>query len=296
MVLLCAIVHAKETSALRDIEPLSVIDYAGRTVSLSKPAERVVALAPHIVENIFSAGAGDLLVGRVDYSDYPEKAKDIPSVGSLQGFSLEVLVALNPDLVITWKTGLSNNLPQKLLDLGFTVYFDEPRLLDDIAKSITDIGILTGRIDSSEKASQIYLKRLSDLKQTYGDREEVSLFYQVWGNPLYTINDQHIVSDVINLCSGRNIFADGVIIAPKVSVESVINRNPEVIIASGQDGKRSKWLDDWLQWKTIEAVQQSNLFFIHPDLLQRHTIRILDGAEQMCQQLDSVRRSSIKNS
>jgi len=270
----------------------SVTDYSGRTVKLNVAAERIVALAPHIVENVFSAGAGDLLVGVSEYSNYPEQAKGIERVGLRERFSIEAIVSLQPDLVIAWSSGSASSKYRKLQDLGIAVYFDEPKKLPDVAKSINDIGVLTGRYKIAQKAANKYLSDLNKLQQAYTSRKTVAVLYQVWNSPLQTINKDSIISDVIHLCGGRNIFADAAVIAPKISIESVLDRNPDAIVASGMGEERPDWLDQWLAWPTISAVKQKNLFFIHPDLLQRHTIRLLRGAQQLCEQLDLVRSRS----
>ncbi len=268
---------------------IKVTDYAGNTVQISQPAKRIVALAPHIVENTFSAGAGDLLVGVVSYSDYPEAAKAIKRVGSIQAFSLEAVLARKPDLVVAWSSSLSPAVLQKFRDLNITVYLDEPRKLEDVARSIRAIGVLTGRSETSERAALNYLTKLETFKHEYAQHTPVSLFYPIWNEPLQTVNGQHIISDVMRLCGGENIFADAAAIAPKVSVETVLARNPEVIIASGMGDVRPDWLDDWKQWPMIKAVKNNHLFFIHPDLLQRHTVRLLEGADILCHQLEKVR-------
>jgi iron complex transport system substrate-binding protein len=271
---------------------LSVTDFSGRVVSLSHPAKRIIALAPHITENVFSAGAGDLLVGTVNYSDYPEAAKAILQVGSPHSFSVETVIDLNPDLVIVWSSGVSEKVTKQLIALGLTVYMDEPRQLEDIAKSINDIGVLSDRQAVSRQASQQFLAHLTALKKNYSQRSPISLFYQIWNSPLMTLNGQHIISDVIRLCGGVNVFSDAVAIAPKLSVESVLHLDPQVIVASGMGQERPEWLDQWQQWKNLIAVKNQHLFFIHPDILQRHTVRILQGAEILCEQLEQVRTAN----
>lgn len=273
-------------------QPISVTDFSGRIVSVKQPVKRIIALAPHITENVFSAGAGDLLVGTVSFSDYPEAAKNIQQVGSPHSFSIETVVDLAPDLVIVWSSGVSAKVSKKLIDLGLTVYMDEPRVLEDVAKSINDIGLLSGRAKISQQASATFLQHLQQLKQQYSQRRPVSMFYQIWNKPLMTLNGQHIISDVMRLCGGHNVFSEAIAIAPKINVESVIARNPEMILASGMGAVRPEWLDDWRQWTSLQAVNNQHLFFIHPDLLQRHTVRILQGADILCSQLEQVRQVS----
>lgn len=277
------------TSAICHAE-ISVTDFLGRKVTLEKPAQRIIALAPHIVENIYSAGAGDRLVGAVDYCDYPAEAKKIPRVGAISAYSLEAIVALKPDLVVMWNSGLGGkNLP-KFLELGFTVYASDPKTLEDIPRSIRDYGILTGQQTVADQNAAAFTARLQQLREQYRGQKSVSVLYQVWNQPLQTLNNEHIISDVIRLCGGTNAFGDAPTIAPKISVESVITRNPQAIIASGMGEEKPEWLDDWKKYPGLSAVKNGNLFFVPPDIIQRHTIRMLQGAERMCEALEVARK------
>lgn len=269
---------------------LEVTDFAGRTVTLERPAERIVALAPHTVENAFSAGAGDKLVGAVSHSDYPAAASDIPRVGSYQAWSLESIIAQKPDLVLMWGSGNGLDDLPTLERLGIPVYVSEPRRLEEIPRTLRAIGQLAGTAAVAEQRAREFEEELARLRAEYGREEPVSVFYEVWNTPLQTLNGEHYVSDVIALCGGRNIFSDASYLAPKINVEAVLERDPQAILASGMGAARPEWLDDWLQYPHLQAVRNRALFFIHPDLLQRPTTRLLQGARQMCEQLASVGR------
>lgn len=268
---------------------VQVTDYSGRTVRLEKPAKRIVALAPHIVENLFSAGAGDTLVGAVDYCDYPPEATKVPKVGAISSHSMEAILALKPDLVIGWNSGHGARSLEKLEQLNIPVYHSNPQKLEDVARSIDDYGHLTGHDQYAREQAEYYLEQLETLRAANRDKPAVSVLYQVWNAPLQTLNDEHIISDLIHLCGGANAFGDLPVLAPKLSVESVIARDPQVIVASGMGEERPDWLDEWQQWPSLTAVKNGNLFFIPPDIIQRHTIRILQGADQMCLHLDTAR-------
>ncbi|WP_054113251.1 cobalamin-binding protein [Marinagarivorans algicola] len=268
---------------------ISVVDYAGRKVALKAPAARIVALAPHIVENLFAAGAGSRVVGVVDYCDYPEQAKKIPKVGAISTHSLEAIIALKPDLVVVWGSLGGAKILPKLEALGLTAYVSDPHTLPDVARSIRDYGLLAGTLAQAEQAASAYEQQLRTLTVDYQQKKSVSVLYQVWYQPLQTLNDKHIISDVIRLCGGRNAFGDAPTLAPKISIESVIARNPDAIIASGMGEARPDWLDNWLAWSSLTAVKNKHLFFVPPDLIQRHTPRILQGAQLMCDQLEQVR-------
>lgn len=268
---------------------ISVTDYLGRTVTLEKPAQRIVALAPHIVENLYSAGAGDRLVGAVEYCDYPEEAKKIPRIGAISAYSLEAIVALKPDLVVVWHSGFGGKSLPKFLELGLTVYASDPTSLEDIPRSIRDYGILTGQQATADKAADNFTTRLQQLRETYRDQQALSVMYQVWHQPLQTLNNQHIISDLIQLCGGTNTFGDAPTIAPKISIESVITHNPDVIIASGMGEERPEWLDHWNKYPGLTAVKNQNLYSVPPDIIQRHTLRILQGVERVCEVLEVAR-------
>lgn len=269
--------------------PRQIVDDTGRTVTLSAPAQRIISLAPHVTEVLFAAGAGDRLVGAVDYSDYPEAARSIPRIGGYSNVDLEAIVALRPDLIIGWASGNRNAHLDKLEALGIPVYLNESRSLEGVAHSIEQFGRLAGTEAAADEASGAFRARWQALETEYAHRPTVRMFYQIWSNPLMTINGQHLISSVIRLCGGENIFADLDLIAPRIDREAVLVRAPEVIVASGMGESRPEWLDAWRNWKGLPAADKDNLFFIPPDILQRQTPRILDGAESLCKALELAR-------
>lgn len=275
--------------ALPAAATITVEDYLGRSVQLPEPAKRIVALAPHVVENLYSAGAGDRLVAAVEFADYPEEAKALPRIGAFNTVSLEGILASKPDLVVTWLSGNGLSIVEQVRRLGIPVYADEPKTLEDIARSIRDLGRLAGTEERSEVAAADFLERLRNLEASSRNARELTVFYQVWHQPMQTVNNEHIISDVLALCGGSNVFADAVTLAPIINVESVLDRNPEVILASGPDDSRPGWLDEWRRFPSLQAVQRNNLLFVPADYLQRHTLRILDGAEMVCEQLGRSR-------
>lgn len=253
-----------------------------------KPVKRIVALAPHLVEIAYAIGIGDKVVAAVSYSDYPEAAKQIPRVGNFATINVEAIARLQPDLILAWGSGNPAKSLSKLEDLGFTVYRSEPKSLADIAALMKDVAKISGHSEGLDVAEE-YQQKLDKLRQRYHAQSPVTVFYQVWNKPLQTLSDQSIVSDVIKLCGGRNIFADAAAVAPKVSVETVLRLDPEAIVASGTDASRPQWLDDWKAWPNLQAVEKEQLYFVPPDLIQRHTPRLLQGAEILCKQLAEVR-------
>jgi len=198
---------------------VSVTDFAGRDVTLAAPAGRIVALAPHIVENVFSAGAGDKLVGAVSYSNFPPAARAIPLIGSYNAFSLEKVVALEPDLVLVWGSGNAPRVVAQLERLDIPVYISELRKLQDIPASIRRLGILAGTRSASEVQANRLEEGFAELRARYATTRKVAVFYQIWNEPLQTINGDHMISQIIELCGGRNVFDDALSLAPRVSSE-----------------------------------------------------------------------------
>jgi iron complex transport system substrate-binding protein len=274
------------SAALADIQ---LEDALGRKLVLEKPATRVVSLAPHMTEVAFAAGAGQQLIGAVTYSDFPEAAKTIPRVGSYNNVSYETLVALNPDLVLAWRSGNGDEVIARLESLGLKVYVDEPKTLEDVARSLREVGRLTGNEKTADLAARDFMQQLSKLRDTYSTQQQVSVYYQIWDEPLLTLNGDHLISDVVRLCGGRNVFADAMPLVSRISVESVIRADPQVIIASGMDKARPEWLDAWRTWTSMTAVKNKQLYFVPPDVLQRNSPRIIEGAALLCEQLQQAR-------
>ena len=269
--------------------PLQVTDDRDRKITLARPAQRIVSLAPHITELLFAAGAGDKVVGAVEYSDYPPPARNIPRVGSYTRVDLERLLALKPDLVIGWSGGNRRADLEQLEKLGLTLHTTELRRLEDVAGHIERYGELAGSVAVARRAAEAFRARRAALQRRYGARPVVRMLYEIWNQPLMTVNGDHVISDVMRLCGGENVFAGLALLAPSIDVEAVLGANPEVIVASGMNDERPEWLDDWRRYPALQAVRRDNLFFIPPDLLQRHTPRLLDGAEQLCRALDAAR-------
>lgn len=282
----CIIFLLLSSSAFAQV---SVTDYQGSTITLEKPAQRVIGMAPHVVENIYSAGAEQRVVGVVSYSNYPEAALQQPIVGDYSRTNYELITELKPDLIVVWSSGRNLEVVQKLRSLGFQVYVDDPHKLEDIARSIVDMGILMGTEDTAQLAADNFLQRLLAMRKQYADSLPVSVLYQVWMEPLQTLNGTHIISDVIRLCGGRNVFADEKTLAPKINIEAVIARNPQAIVSGGMATRQQEWLTAWQRWPVIEAVKKKQIYAIEPDIISRHTVRLLDGAQAMCEHLKKVR-------
>jgi iron complex transport system substrate-binding protein len=271
---------------------IKVIDDAKRPVVLDQPAQKIISLSPHITELIYSAGAGEKIVGVDEYSNYPESAKSIPRIGDANHLDIEKILSLQPDLIVAWGSGQSHDrFIEQLIHLNLTVYISSPEDMQAIPHTVENLGKLAGTYDYAKQQSQKFRDELSDIVNEYSGRPSVTVFYEIWNQPLFTINGQHVMSEVIGICGGQNVFAELPILSPEVNIEAVISANPDVIIASGtgEGDQRPPWLDDWLQWPTIKAAKNNHLYHVPPDLIHRQTFRILQGTQILCEQLQSAR-------
>jgi len=268
---------------------VSVIDDRGREVTLQQPAKRIISLAPHITESLFAAGAGNNIVGAMEYSDYPESAKKIPRVGGYASLDIEKIVSLKPDLIVVWSSGNNLKEVEKLEALGLTVFMSEPYYPKDIANNIERFGILTGNTKISSTFVDKYLNHYKRLQKDNEKKEKIKVFYQLWNKPIMTINGKHLISQIINLCGGTNVFSELSSLTPKISVEAVIGSNTDVIIAGDIGSRKLLWMSEWKQWTQIPAVRKKQVYFINPDLINRAGPRILQGADELCGLLDKAR-------
>jgi iron complex transport system substrate-binding protein len=273
---------------------IRVVDDNGRAVVLEAPARRILSLAPHATELLFAAGAGDRIVGTVEYSDYPEAARRIPRVGNNAQLDLERIVALDPDLVVIWLSGNAQQQLDRLIRLGIPVFYNEPRPLDAIARSIEQLGRLAGTEAFAARAAQAFGTELAELRARYAGRPPVRMFYQVWDRPLMTVNGDHLINELIELCGGRNLFARLKPLVPLVSIEAVLEADPEAIGAAVIEPGQQTGLESWRRWPRLTAVVRGNFIYIPADLISRPTPRILEGARRMCAQLDAARAKREK--
>lgn len=273
---------------LASADSISVTDDFDRQVTLAGPAERIVSLAPHNTENLFSAGAGDKVVGAVNYSDYPEQANDIPQVGTHVQFNLEAIIALEPDLVVAWRSGKNVDALTQIEEFGIPIYYSEPRSFEDIVDNISELATLAGTEQDIDSTLHGILPQIEQLRHRYEGAAQLDVFYQVWSDPLMTLNGEHFVSRVLEVCGASNLFAALPILAPRVSMEAVIEADPDVIVTGMVDDVPPD-MSMWSKWRTIKAVANDHFLFVDSDVMHRHTLRMLNGIEAVCTELQAFR-------
>ena len=275
--------------SLSVIAEVRVVDDNGDEVRLPAPAQRIISLAPNITEVLFHIGAGELIVGADEYSNYPEAAKQIVRVNNHAAANYELILSLEPDLVIAWQSGNGDKIINPLRKLGIPVFVVETRDIERIPNLFRRFGQLSGNNALAQQRIEEFTQRLQLLRDAQIGKSVVRTFYQIWDQPLITLNGEHMVSNVIELCGGINIFADAVPLVPYVNIESIVAADPQVIVAGGSQDEQPGWYSSWQKWDGISAVQHKQIYLIPADLMQRHSVRILDGAQMMCDYLDNAR-------
>lgn len=250
-------------------------------------APRIVSLAPSLTELSFTAGAGADVIATVDYSDYPPAAKSIPRIGDAFRVDLERLLGLKPDVVLAWETGTPVATIERVRELGLKVRVVRVQTLAEIAQAVRDIGAIAGTQSVAEKAAHEFESHLERLRARYAGRTPVRAFVEVNAQPLYTVNGNHAITEVLGLCGGVNVFADLNDIAPVVGVEAVGQRHPQVILGASDDDTQP--MKRWSQWPFVDAARTRDVYVVHSDLLTRPSARLAEGADEVCGILDRVR-------
>lgn len=249
--------------------------------------QRIVTLAPNLTELVYAVGAGDKLVGVSAWSDYPADVLELPVVGDAFTIDQEQLALLDPDLLLVWESGTPAHTVDELRRSGYTVKIVRTRGLSDIAAALKHVGEITGMADEAAAVADEFRAQLAALSEANSDAEPISVFFQVSRRPLYTVNAEHYVSELIEICGGSNVFDDLKELAPSISVEAVVDRAPEVMLASTDAGDDA--FSEWQRWPAIPANLYGNLFLLPADELARATPRLIQAGGAMCLALQRAR-------
>ena len=266
------------------LKPADPADSVHRSVA---PVQRIVSLAPGITELIYAVGAEQSLLATVEYADYPAAAKKISRVGDAFRVDIEKLLALKPDLVLTWTSGTPSTTVEQIRALGLRVESMEVKHLSEVSDSLIRIGELTGMQVNARRAASEFESGISTLRLRYRDRMALSVFVEVNSQPLYTVSGQHVLSEVLQVCGGRNVLAGLNQLAPIVSTEAVLQANPDVIIST--EGTLRQLQQEWQAWPQLTAVKQRHLYVVSSDTATRATPRLLQGTKEVCEALDRAR-------
>lgn len=269
---------------------VTVIDDRGAALTLDRPAGRIVTMSPHLTELVYAAGAGARLIAVPQYSDYPEAAKSLPQIGDATRVDLERVLALRPDLILAWKSGNSVADIARLEALGLRIYVSDAARLADVARVVRTIGRLAGTGEAAEREAAAFEARIGSLRARYAGAAPLRVFYQIWDRPLLTINGEHIISDVLTLCGAVNVFAHADLLTPSVSLEALLAARPDAVLGGSSALAPAEFAAQWRSYH-VSAVAHIPVRYVPPDLIQRPTPRIAQGAAVICAELEDVRAS-----
>ncbi len=265
---------------------LQATDDRGVTISLARPAWRIVALAPHLAEIAFAAGAGAKLAAVSSFSRHPAGAERLPVVASHGRVDIERLIALRPDLVLAWRSGNSTLQIDRLERIGMRVFVTEARTLADIPRVVRVVGALSGSVDVAEARARQFENEIADLRKRHAVERRVAVFLEIWHKPLLTVNGAHLISDALRLCGGRNVFAAAKTLTPLVSREQILDARPEVIVTSGFGSEAPQ---AWKGLELVPAVRNRRIYAIDPDQLHGQGPHVLEGVRALCGRLELAR-------
>lgn len=258
-------------------------DALGREISVQSPPKRLIALAPNLTEILFALGLGDRVVGVTNHCNFPPEARLKPRVGSYIHLNVEQIISLSPDLVIGTVDGNERYILDLLEQAHIKVFFVNPRDARQTIETISTIGLVCGAPDRARQLSGDLLLRVDRVVEVTSARKRPLVFLQIHIQPIMTVNRNTVHHDLIRLAGGDNMTADEPVTYPRISLEEVIRRKPEVILVSSmeREGRFEKARQDWLQWSSLPAVQKGKVHLIDSDLIDRPSPRIVDGLEIM---------------
>ena len=260
-----------------------VKDALGREVFLVSPPQRLIPLAPNLTEILYALGLGDRVVGVTNHCNYPPEVSLKPRVGSYISLNIERIISLSPELVIGTVDGNEHYVLDLLEQARIKVFFVNPRTVNQVMEAILMIGQVCGAGEKARALSGRLSQRVDRVLGLVGSRKRPLVFLQIHIQPIMTVNRNTVHHDVIRLAGGINMTSDEPITYPRISLEEVIRRKPDVIVISSMErgGRFEKARQEWFEWKSIPAVQDKRVHLVDSDLIDRPSPRLIEGLEIM---------------
>jgi len=267
------------------VETREVTDEAGRRVQLATHIDRIVSLAPNLTEIVYAVGAGDRLVGRTKYCDYPAEVKNVAEIGDTMTPSIERIIALKPQIVLVSTASQLEAFTRQLDQQKIAVYVTSPHSLEEVFRSIATLGDLFGTHERANKLVADLRRRADVVAAAVGPTKPVTVFYQVSNEPLYTIGRESYLTDLVRRAGGVSVTADVPTSFPRFSGEAALAARPEAIIlpTGGSMGTANSTVAAPL--KNSPAALNNRVFKINEDHLSRPGPRLVDGLEAMARAL-----------
>jgi len=286
-----AIVVNEAPTITQVFEPLSFKDTVGKDVVISKQPERIISLAPSVTEWMYAIDAGDLMVGRTEFCNYPEEAIELPAIGgfSASSISIETIISLEPDLVIGGSI-YQVEVVDSLNDAGINAFILEPNSIDEVFDTLILLGKVTDNLEHAEHVVENMRSRINAVQEivaTISQNECVTVFYKVWNDPYMTATNQTFIGELISLAGGVNIFGDIQEDYPAISAEEIIEKDPHVILGPSDHGDQLlvEVIAGRDGWENLSAVKNGRVYILDGDIVSRAGPRVVDALENIAQSL-----------
>ncbi len=273
--------QSKNPTAQNNLPTREITDDLGKKVKIPVRIDRAVSLAPNLTEIAFAVGAGDRLVGVTSYCNYPAEAQKIQKIGDTINPNIENIIALKPQIVLVSTASQIETFMKTLDEQNIAVFITNPNSLEDIYKTIYQIGDIFG---ANEKALQVVdelKRRVADVEAKTATAKTAKVFLQISKEPLFTIGKESFLTDLIRRAGGVSVTANVETAYPKISKETALALNPAAIILSDSEDNREP--ND--VFVNSAAVKNGKVFRINADLLSRPAPRIVDALEQIANDL-----------
>lgn len=258
---------------------ISILDDFGNEIKLEAPAQRIISLAPSNTEILFAVGAGDKVIGVTTFDDYPEEVLQIEKIGDFNGMNLERIIELEPDLVINYGEGITEET-QRLVEAGIQIAGFEPESIEEIVETIKRVGILTGKVAESETLAGEMLKKEAELIGMVQGLKKKTVFYEIWHEPLMAAGPGSFVDQLIQLAGGINVAGDAESEYPQFDLEQLIERNPQVYLtANDLPEKTVESIKSRPGYENIEAIKSDQIYLLNGNIMSRPGPRIIEALE-----------------
>ena len=254
-------------------------DGIGRKIELTKRPERIVSLAPNITEILFALQLGHKVAGVTDFCDFPEEARHKPKVGWLISPGIEKIISLRPDIVFATTEGNKPEIVDELERMNIKTYVLNPHDINDVLSDITEIGNVTGQRSIAQELTGSLTRRINTVKKKAMEGRQKRVIYLVSANPIISAGPGSFIHDLIITAGGINVLSDSPIRYPRIDMEEIILKDPEVIIAPDD---LTEQIHEWKKrWSGISAIRNGAVYPVNPDIVSRPGPRIVDGLEMI---------------
>lgn len=279
------LVPTEEPEPEPDFIPQEFTDSLDREIVVDTPPLRIVSLAPSVTESLFAIGAGDLVVGRTEYCDFPAEVESLPTIGGFaaSSISVETILDLEPELVIGGSTYQAEVI-DALESARINAFIIQPASVEEIFDSLQLLGMVTDRQEGADilvEDMQSRIDAVAEIVSTIPEEERLTVFFEVWHEPLMTTTLQTFLGELIQIAGGVNIFAGIEEDYPAVSAEQILEADPDVILGPSSHGDQLtvEVISSREGWGDLTSVQNEAIYLIDGNMISRSGPRIAEALE-----------------